>query len=349
MEMEKNITFKNENLVIRPYDAFKDEENVRQLWQAAFNNEISSKLWRWKYIDNPYETAILICENSKGMPVVLYGGIPFHSNFSDRKIVMIHLSDIMSHPDYRGSGLFIHTANAYFDFFGNRSDTFVMYGFPGKYHFDIGVKYLEYASIGNGAAFFCGSVKNIMEHKTRQRRFFSGIGDLLQGKIVRIEYDDFQSDSGLFDSLWNSSSKDYPLAVTRDSAFMKWRFFDHPFKSYEIWGISYPPLKKCQGIMVLSFKDKKAVIVDMLFPEKEKLVVDFTSHLMAMLYQRGFDTIETWLPSDHFLAAIFRKAGFDNRDEPTGIIPTIRIFDESLDYGWASENIFYTMGDGDLF
>jgi len=41
--------------------------------------------------------------------------------------------------------------------------------------------------------------------------------------------------------------------------------------------------------------------------------------------------------------------GFQAIPEPIGIIPTGRSFSSGLDWTWASNNFFYTMGDGDLF
>ncbi len=333
MELEKKVKIGRETLIIRKYEAGRDDEKVLELWKTAFENEMPFDLWRWKYIDNPYETAILVCENEKNMPVVLYGGIPFKSNFCGKKVWMIHLSDIMSHPDYRGSGLFIHTANAYFDTFGNMAETFLMYGFPGKYHFDIGAKYLEYSPIGRGAAYFTEKTKTFIQKK-----------GFLPGKIFKIEMPD-----PCFDELWKRCEESYPLAVIRDSAFMKWRFFDHPFNDYEVWGIKYPPMNKCRGIMVLRLQDDKAVIVDMVVSKSEKKFNDFICDISEMLFKKGIKKIETWVPKDHLLVEIIKNSGFKSKKEPIGIIPTIRIFDESLEYEWACRNIFYTMGDCDLF
>ncbi len=344
MEMAKNIKSHGQKFLIREYNSAKDEQKVIELWETVFSNEMPFSLWHWKYIDNPYETAIIICENEKGMPAVLYGGIPFKSNYCGRKIRMIHLSDIMSHPDYRGSGLFIHTANSYFDVFGSMDDIFVMYGFPGKYHFDIGKKYLQYSHIGKGAYYFSGSTSKIADKNVVKR-----------GQIEQIKNPD-----ACFDSIWQNLSIEYPFSVIRDSAYMKWRFFNHPKNSYEVW--CFKPDKKTtykgntvnteyteyKGYAVIQIKDEKAAIVDILF---SKTVADFQNFMgktAEMLVQRGVKNIETWVPGDHFLVDLLTQSGFKHKQEPVGIIPTIRIFDNSLEKNWACENMFYTMGDGDL-
>jgi len=331
----RNLKLNGENFFIRPYDPEKDEQKVIDLWKKVFFNEMPLELWRWKYIDNPYETEIIICENEKGLPLVLYGGVPFKSGYCGREIIMIHLSDIMSHPDYRGSGLFIHTANAYFDIFGGKNDTFVMYGFPGKYHFDIGRKYLQYSGIGKGAYYFAGSTVRISDNNV-----------FTQGQIARITRPDL-----CFDMIWQNLSNDYPLSVIRDSAYMKWRFFDNPDNNYEVWCFKSDVKAEYEAYMVILIKEKKAVIVDFLIPgsgPKSEIFSNFIGRMAGMLLDKGIKKIETWVPGDHFSADKLHQSGFTHKNEPIGIIPTIRMFDDSVKTSWACDNIFYTMGDGDL-
>ncbi|KPA11497.1 hypothetical protein MHK_008290 [Candidatus Magnetomorum sp. HK-1] len=215
-------------------------------------------LWRWKYIDNPYEVKILLCVTQYGKPVVLYGGIPFKANICGREMIMIHLSDIMSHPEYRKTGLFIHTVNAYFEFFGGEEEVGLMYGFPGKYHFD-------------------------------------------------------------------------------------------PEKQYELWRYRSRFHKDWQAFMVLLIQDNKAVIIDMLVADSEKLFYDFLGNIASMLIEKNIEIIETWIPGNHFLVDFFFKCGFIKLKEPIGIIPTIRLFDNTIDLKWTYTHFYYTMGDGDLF
>ena len=63
---------------------------------------------------------------------------------------------------------------------------------------------------------------------------------------------------------------------------------------------------------------------------------------------RGVLQIETWLPGDHFLKTAAMAAGFEEHDEPLGIIATIKSFDHSPDTDWIDNNFFYTMADSDL-
>ncbi|MFP4087436.1 MAG: GNAT family N-acetyltransferase, partial [Desulfobacteraceae bacterium] len=135
--MEKRIETQHGSFRVRPYRS-DDEAGVLSLWEAAFGKELSPSLWRWKYLKNPYPVQIGVAVDDDERVLVLYGGIPYRANWNGNQVSMTHLMDIMSHPDCRGSGLFVKTGAAFFDLFAGPERTLFYYGFPGKYHFDIG-------------------------------------------------------------------------------------------------------------------------------------------------------------------------------------------------------------------
>jgi len=75
----------------------------------------------------------------------------------------------------------------------------------------------------------------------------------------------------------------------------------------------------------------------------------FLARLGAQFAERGIEKVETWLPGNHFLTKAAISAGFRPSEEPLGIILTGRSFHPSLSLDWASENLYYSMADGDLF
>ena len=96
-------------------------------------------------------------------------------------------------------------------------------------------------------------------------------------------------------------------------------------------------------------KDEKAILADILIPDSNQMIHAFISLISSELSGMGVKNIETWLPAPHFTSKALIEMGFASLPEPLGIVPTGRTFDPSLSFEWASENIFYTMADGDLF
>ena len=99
---------------------------------------------------------------------------------------------------------------------------------------------------------------------------------------------------------------------------------------------------------MVGIEDSTARVVDLLMPPDGRAVNILSGRLAADLSRRGIERVETWLPGGHFLAALLERAGWNREDEPLGIVPTARSFDDALEMAWVSKNFFYTMADSDL-
>lgn len=326
--MEKIIEIEAGKFVIRPY-CDQDEDSVRKLWKAAFGKEMPNLLWQWKYLKNPYNRQMMLCLNQNGdAAVVSFTGIPYRANMNGKAVEMTQVMDVMSHPDYRKTGLFIKTVQSFFEFFGK--DILFVYGFPGKYHLDIGEKYLGYTALTKKVSYLSVQTDVFADKKAES------------GRIERITKVDAS-----FDRLWEQCQKEYSLSVIRNSDFVRWRFLNHPMKQYDIFG--YQKDSELNAYAVFAMKDKKARLVDILAPPAESLISDFISQTALILRNSGAEQIETWLPENHFITESLISTGFVNLPEPLGITSTVRNFENSPPSDWTSENLFYTMADADLF
>ena len=329
--VEKSFETDSGKFLIRPYSV-GDEQGVLSLWKAAFNNELSPDVWRWKYLENPYTEKILVCTGEDETILALFGGMPYRANQGGETIEIVHAMDIMSHPDYRGAGLFIKTCSAFMDFYCGPGEVSFLYGFPGKYHYDLGEKYLGYRELQGCLSFLTARTTDLA---CKKKRF--------GGRLVRITEVDPS-----FDHLWEECRGEYPLSVIRDSRFLCWRFIDHPLNKYEIWGYQRWPQKKIEAYAVFSREGEKARLVDMLASSSSVLIGDFLGQIGLEFGKRGVEVVETWLPTGHFLTRAAISAGFVPSEEPLGIILTVRLFDHSPPLGRIAKNIFFTMADGDL-
>ena len=330
--MEKIILDNKGTFTIRSYRP-EDEQNVLALWKTAFGKEMPISLWNWKYQQNPFGCHMLLCVNDADEPVVMYGGVPYQAQWNGKRVEITQLMDIMSHPDYRKTGLFIHTGNAFFDTFGGSKHSVMLYGFPGKYHFEIGQKYLAYQKMASDIAYLSADPAALSENKP----------SVSSGNIEQR----FDIDAS-FDSLWKRCQVSYPFSVIRNADFLRWRFIDHPFNHYEIWGHRMKAEKDLAAYAILSFIDNKATLVDLLGLPFDSIWSDFWIKLGKMLAQRDISQLHTWLPDGHFITHAVMASGLKRFPEPIGIIPTVRSFDTSLTFDWISKNLYYTMADTDL-
>jgi hypothetical protein len=330
--LEKILVTERGRFTVRPY-CQADEESVLSLWKAAFKKDMDPRLWRWKYRDNPYGHRIVLCVSEEGIIVALYGGIPYKANHDGRIVEIINLMDLMSHPDYRGEGLFVRTGRIFFDFYCRPDGASFVYGFPGEYHFVLGEKYLGYRALEQPVIFLSAQPLDMAGKK----RTFGG-------RVERLEKPD-----SCLDDLWERCQEAYPLTAIRDAGFSKWRFFAHPFQEYEVWVYRSRFRRQVKAYAVFVVEEKKAAMIDIFSVPSEKVLSDFFARLAAEFLGRGIVEINTWLPDSHFIAEDALSAGFKRAPEPKGVVSTVRTFDHSPSLESISRNLFYTMADVDLF
>ncbi len=334
--MDKSIETRHGKFLFRPYRD-EDEQNVLDLWEVAFGRKMPVEVWRWKFHNNPFGRQMMLCINDDGLPIAMYAGIPFSGNWNGQEIRMTQLIDNMSHPEYRHAtsgrkGLFIQTAEHFFDIYGGLHASVFHYGFPGKKHFRLGNLFLQYRMVAEGGVYLVADLRKL---KNRLLPVLGSVNNL----------SDATED---FNQLREAASPYYPFSVKRNRQFIQWRFFEHPVHKYRIY--AYKNIKgKMLAYAVLSFKDNTATIVDVFaLPSKTSLLALFLK-IRKKLLSVGILTVQVWLPKKHFITDYLIQIGFEVKEEPLGIIPGGRSFDKTLDIDFAVKNIYYTMGDGDLF
>lgn len=327
---EVKIEVEAGSFLARPYRS-EDEAEVLALWEKAFGRKLDEGVWRWKYADNPFGRRILLCLDDDGLALVMYSGVPYRANWNGRVVEIVQLMDIMSHPDYRKTGLFVKAADTFFDLFAG-GDSVLYYGIPGRYHFDIGAKYLLYSELQSGVAYLRGDTGGL----ARRPKIFGGAAERIDHAAVAL------------DGVWSGLKEHFPLAAIRDSAFVEWRFFQNPIRDYRVYVYRAGFSKRPVGYAAVGIEGDTARLVDLLAPPDHRVVADFTGQIAADLASQGPATVETWLPASHFLSRLLIDADWVRHPEPLGIVPTARSFDDRLTIPWTSENFYYTMADSDL-
>jgi hypothetical protein len=317
--------------VARPYRD-DDEARVLELWRVAFGRDLDPAVWRWKYAENPFGRRILLClDRDDGPALVMYSGVPYRAVWNGRRVEIVQLMDIMSHPESRKTGLFVKAAEVFFGLFAG-GDSVLYYGIPGRYHFDIGAKYLKYSELESGVAYLCGDAAKLARPKAK-----------LGGSVVRID----RATPDL-DRAWSEASAGYPLAAVRDAAFVDWRFFRHPTSQYQVYVYRSGLRRRVRGYAVISIEDRVAKLADLMMPPDQAMVAALLGEVAAEVTAQEVERLETWLPGGHFLARTLETTGWAREPEPLGIVPTARSFDEGLTIPWTADNLYYTMADSDL-
>jgi hypothetical protein len=279
----------------------------------------------------------MLCLNELGDAISMYGGTPLNANWKNRDFMMTQLTDVMSHPEYRhitieGKRLFILTAEHFFDIFSGPPSNLFYYGFPGERSSRVGIHHLSYSKIAEGGIYLSTST-----HKFKNS-FLFGFGSVSKQTEAKEDFNKF----------WKEAKSYYPFSIVRDSKFLKWRFFDKPDQNYQVY-IYKNIVGNILAYAIISIRNKKATLVDVLALPNKKVIQNLFYAIGKDIQKSGVLLMQSWLPRKHFVVDYLIQIGFEENVEPLGIIPTGRSFDESLDINFAKNNIYYTMGDGDLF
>ena len=369
-----------EKYTLRPF-LQGDEDGVLDLWKTAFKSKMEPKLFKWKYLENPYSKSMMLCVSKKDRVVTFYGGVPFKFQWINKIIYAVHLMDIMSHPAHRKDKVFERTARSFMDYYCSADKLHLMYGFPGEFHYSIGERILNYKKIG-GVAYFTDSLENRNKIDYASKSGQSDVDRNVQTNVqidvqqnvqitgvqknvphIRMELvENMDALSYDFDLLWESCKKDYPFSIVRNSDFVKWRYFQHPQKQYKVFRFVTSPdvpinenntktgtIGVTKAYVVFSIKQNKLTLIDMLMPNSKNLFMKIIGYIKEYMATANIKNIETWLPENHFFAQYALLSGFKREDEPIGFIPTVSLFDQSPPLEWITSNIYYSMADGDLF
>lgn len=335
MDKVKELNTKFGKFLLRPYRD-EDKEKVIDLWETAFRKEINKKIWDWKYHDNPFGREMMLCFDASNQPIVLYAAIPYPAQWDKQEIIMGQLVDHMSHPAYRHAvsgrkGLFIQTADFFYNVFENLPLDSIHYGFPGIKNFKLSKIFLKGRSITQNKFYFELSINNC------KKDTFS-----MTKKIKEIYVFDEK-----FDNLWKSNKKDYPFSVIRNSKFLNWRFSQHPINKYHSYGL-FNHKNKLLGYVIFLLDGDVATIVDIFSANDRKVLHHLIVKIIDRLRKHEIKKVRIWIPENHFIAQAVLDSGFQPIDEPLGIIPEYRHSSANINLNNMNK-LFFTMADGDLF
>lgn len=197
---------------------------------------------RWQYIGNPAGKAVVVVARSdSGELAGQYVVIPLMFRFDGRPVKGSLSLNTLTHPEFRGQGLFTRMANETYAVC-ERLRLGITLGFPNKNSYPGFVRKLQFRHIGNASVMFkplaparlLGSLPKLRGaakyapsglesdgiEDIRARAGAYTIGDL-----------DFRNDSDAYDRL--ISGQNIPrFSVLRQAGFARWRFQDIPTRNY---------------------------------------------------------------------------------------------------------------------
>ena len=304
-----------------------DEAHIKGLFEASFSRKMSDDLWKWRFLDNPHGIAIINLAWDKELLVGHYAVSKCRLNLGGKEFLSGLSGTTMTHPSYRGLGLFPKLAEK--TYARMRDDGMIgVWGFPNSNSHRGFVKDLKWIDIYEIPVFRLKFSNN----KIR-------IGD------VEDVFEVTALDKG-FDELWQEVSRGKKIMVRRDAEHLKWRYLDNIGSKYRFVVVRRD--EKLLGYAVFKRYENELQVVDILAMPDMWIGMGLIQHCVDLAMSEGCSSIGMWLSVHDPLHHELERAGFCN-DGPVTYFGG-RVFDGAqggMFYDFRNWHI--TMGDSDVY
>jgi len=314
-----------------------DEEAILRLFPTCFHVERGLDHWRWKYQDNPYgEPRISMAFSPAGELASHYASYPTPFWRDGRRLLALQMGDTMTAPRFRdvgrgNAGLLPRTVRHFFA--RHRDGRFAFF-----YGFNTG-------PIQRFCVRFIGGSKIAPVGCWTRDLDPAGAPPWTPGRY-RVER--VRSVGGTFDRFFARVAPHYGFLVHRDARWVDWRYLRCPDADYVVlaasrWG-------RLAGWSVFRRRDDRLVWGDALFHPRHAGAAE---SLLAAAVRRpelaGARRIEAWFsPRPAWWSGRLPGLGFTAGTQPDGL-GMVALEDGDDDAITHLGELYYTMGDGDLF
>jgi len=322
-----SITTADGKFLIRPYQK-GDQTDICRLFQEVFGQVKPKELWEWEFLANPYGTEIMVCEHVGRGIVAQCAALPAPFAFNGQIYRCAQLVDCMCKKEYRmyvvkKRGLFALTVQEFFNQFTGENKNIYLYGFPGERHYRLGKLLLGYRK-----------TKPALETRVEKIRTWKGFG------VRLIALDSVANYQNQINQLAKQDAKVHPLCLFKEFNYLSWRYVCSP-KKYAFFGLT-TFFHKLKSLAILKIERDHLKLIDFLGVTQLK-------KLLFCLWQEFKKPIILGFPQNSYVHKIIKEMGYTPVPVSIPIIPGGKTFWEKLDWDFANNNFFYTLGDCDLF
>ncbi len=315
-------------LKIRAY-RLGDEIQILRLFRQSYGRDLDRKVWFWRFQDNPAGQGIIYLGWDKDTLAAHYGVSAVVMRISGWDWLTGLSGTTMTHPDYRGQGLFPKLARKTYDQM-RQAGMAMVWGFPNTQSHRGFVRDLEWVDI----------------YEIPTLRLALPGHRLLPvpppTNILELQWFD-----GRFDQLWEQVRDDYRIIAKRDRDYLQWRYVKNPVTEYHI--LAYVDGDDVMGYAVYKRYREELQIVDILTRPDIEIGLTLISRLVQIGLEQSLSSVGLWLNVSHPLHRALERLGFYN-DRPViyfGGLSLQSHLQETEIYDFR--NWYLTMGDSDVF
>jgi len=246
---------------IRPYEK-GDEHKILELRKAVFGdldpvrNRLST--WYWQFRDNPSGEAFCMLAEDGGHVVGQYAAIPTRFCVEGKETVLAFSCDTMTHPGYRGQGIFPSLAQALYAFIASAHGVRVVWGFPNERSLPgftqrLGWRVLTSFPLRVRPLRPLAMVRPYLplNRNRLHPRFFHEPGRAFEKAcpVPGLVIEPIDHFNRAFDALWKENKNQARVIQVRDSRYLNWRYLGQPEFRYQPFAVKWQ--ERLAGYMVI--------------------------------------------------------------------------------------------------
>ena len=318
----------------------RDSDRILQLFRRVFQEDgtglRSIATWRWRFESSPSgNQSCIAVERGSGRVVAHIGGTPHATIWDGEMRQTVECVDHMVCPDYRhGLGrmnLFARLKQQWYDEYCSKEASFLAWGFPSHQLFRVGQKYAGYTLARTINVLLC-------REPGRLERESPG---LTVQEIQRFE--------PACDRLWARCVDELGCSLTRDRAYLNWRYADCPHQRYIALAARDQQSGALRGLAVLRLGGVASDVVMLM----ELLVsINDEEARRALLgaaarvaRSNSCGSLVAWFPESTPLFEQLQEHGF--RVRHTTSIMAARSWDPAIDLVQVRSRLYMSFGDMD--
>ncbi len=271
----------------RPYRD-GDEAAILALFEAAFRRPLSLRFWQWRFKGNPAGGPLIELAWDGDTLAAHYAVSPVIVDFDGTPKPTALSLTTMTHPDYRGQGLFIKLAQTLYERM-RQTGYALVWGFPNDQSHRGFIRDLAWRDIAEVPMLklaWDGAAKPIDHPHVAET-----------------------TDVGWADELWQQAGSKYRVAVRRDAAYLRWRLLEHPDNRYRIF--TYRDGDRVAGYAATKQYEDGVDIVDLVGPTAA-IARELMGAALDVATAAGSHALNCWVPLRDANHLELEKLGFRN-------------------------------------
>jgi len=320
---------------------------------------------QWQYADNPGGPAMIQLARDVATDQLAgqYVVIPMRFKVNNETITGCLSLNTLTRPIYSGQGIFTGLAKAVYQDCAEQGSTFC-YGFPNPNSYPGFTKKLGFTDLGNIPLL----LRPLNTKALVRKRFGALLAAFalpfdLYYKVKELLDERYEvyplTDLNLaqMDAFWTKVGCKYPIMGIRDTAYIRWRYFDIPLRDYQVYGVRQKDSSTLLGYIVGRCTEVDAMssgmIVDFLVdPSHPAAGNQLVNRLLRFFVANNMDLAGSLMLPHTEEASILKAEGFftcPRALEPQPFPVVYRSFSPAREDPLLELNRwFLTMGDYDV-